>query len=202
MVTERRCGYCGTDFSKRIIHGKVRQNVWYRNQDFGWICVNCNSRLQKTGSIVKRSDAQNIIKCKLMREANMALYDAGWECASIEVIFHRGTLTPWVKAYVFRCKHCGREIHWGKSLDEFIASKNSTCDCIAFRWVFDNNLFRKNSKRQQDVAIDIYNNPQLSYSEIANRNRISRQRIEQIRRGIRTRYFIAKQKEGENNGQT
>ena len=150
---------------------------------------------------MKRSDAKAIAKCELARKTNMALYGKGWACSEMNVSFPRGSMTPRVDSYVFRCEHCGREVHWRRSLTAFLNSKNRVCDCIAFKWVFDKNLFRKDSTRQQDIAVDIYNNPQLNYSEIAYRNRISRQRVEQIRRAIRARYFVGTGK-GETDGQT
>ena len=168
----------------------MKQSVWHRDANYGWLCNNCHARLIKTGTVVKRSDTRAIAKCELSRKANMALYGKGWTCSEVNVSFPKGSATPRVDSYVFRCEHCGREIRWRRSLTAFLNSKNRVCDCVAFKWVFDKDLFRKNSARQQDIAVDIYNNPQLNYSEIAYRNRISRQRVEQIRRTIRARYFV------------
>lgn len=179
----------------------MTQNLWYRDANYGWLCNNCHMRLVKTGTVVKRSDARAMSKCELMRKTNAALYDKGWECSEMRVSFPNREPTPRIDRYVFRCKHCGREVHWRRSLTAFLNSKNRVCDCVAFKWVFDKDLFRKNSARQQDIAVDIYNNPQLNYSEIAYRNRISRQRVEQIRRTIRARYFVGTGR-GETHGQT
>ena len=192
-VSERRkCGYCGTDYSPMVSHGTVLQDMWYRNEQYGWLCRNCEKQVKKYGTPVRIKERKESAKSKLMREANRSLYGTGWICRDIKVGFRKGEQpeNAVVDSHLLECKYCGRTVRWRKSIDEFVKSKNIICDCQIIETIFceESSLLNKYSTSQAKVLLEIYRNPKMNYTEIGKMIGISRQRVEQIRSAARSAY--------------
>lgn len=202
---ERKCGYCGTSCSHLISRGKIIQPAWYRDQNYGWLCRNCESRKVKTGSVIPLKYKKISAKSKLMQEANMALCGTRWACKDVKVRFNRSRTQGEVELdnYTLVCKECGRKVIWKKSIKEFLTANMIPCDCEIAKFACADEKRANRATRQTTISVlnAIVGNPSKNYSEIAKMCGISRQRVSQIRESARTYYEKKVMKNGQTQGQ-
>ena len=203
---ERKCGYCGTSCSHLISRGKIIQPAWYRDQNYGCLCRNCEARKIKTGSVIPLRYKKISAKSKLMQEANMALCGTCWTCKNVEIHFNHCRKQGEVELdnYTLVCKECGRKVIWKKPIKEFLTANMIPCDCeiAKFACVNENRANRTNFVAGQATILKaIAENPNKNYSEIAKMCGVSRQRVSQIRESARAYYEKKVMKNGQTQGQ-
>lgn len=203
---ERKCGYCGTSYSHLISRGKIIQQAWYRDKNYGWLCRNCETRKAKTGSVIPLKYKKISAKSKLMQEANIALCGTCWACKDVKVRFNRSRTQGEVELdnYTLVCKECGRKVIWSKQIKEFLTANMIPCDCeiAKFACVNENRANRTNFVAGQATILKaIADNPSKNYSEIAKMCGVSRQRVSQARESARAYYEKKVMKNGQTQGQ-
>ena len=193
MGTMKRhsCGYCGAKTSPIIVHGKEIQQAWYKDKQFGYLCRNCYNRLNRTGDIMLKRERREQEESQIMRKANLMLKPHGWECVKIWTNMCRADKILYVYKYELKCRHCGRVVIWTGELEDFVRSKECICNCKFIAWAFSNNAFpKKGNGTWQRIAKAIAENPNANQSDIARELGLSRQRVEQVRTGLRAAYMV------------
>lgn len=185
------CGYCGVKTSPVVVHGKEIQQSWYKDPQFTYLCRNCYNRLNRTGDIMSKTERRKIEEAGMLRDANLKLKPHGWYCTGIKTNLCMTDKILYPVKYFLECRHCGRKIKWTGSLDAFLRSKECVCNCKFIDWAFKNNAFPKQGNGSwQRIAKTIADNPNMNQSDIARELGISRQRVEQVRTGLRAAYMV------------